>query len=108
MLQFSLNLLPPDLETPFNLIATHDVVGGNSGRPIINEKEEIVGLIFDGNIESLPGNFIFTPERNRCVGVHSSGMIEAIRDIYKATRLSDELLNGKIVSIKEQFDEVVH
>ena len=95
-----------DLETPFNFITTNDVVGGNSGSPIINKNAEIVGLVFDGNIESLPGNFIFTPEKNRCVAVHSSGMIEAIRDMYKATRLSEELLNGKMILTNEQVETV--
>ncbi|MFZ0452477.1 MAG: S46 family peptidase [Ignavibacteriaceae bacterium] len=85
-----------DLSTPFNFVATNDIIGGNSGSPVINEKGEIVGLAFDGNIQSLPGSFIFSTEENRMVAVHSEGMIEALKDIYKANRLVDELKNGKI------------
>ena len=88
------------LETPFNFVATNDIIGGNSGSPVINEKAEIVGLAFDGNIQSLPGNFIYTPDENRMVGVHSSGLLEAVKDIYKATRLSDELRNGRLTEEK--------
>jgi hypothetical protein len=85
-----------DLETPFNFITTNDITGGNSGSPVINKKGEVVGLAFDGNIQSLPGLFIFREEENRCVAVHSAGMLEAIRDMYKVPRLSDELMNGKL------------
>jgi hypothetical protein len=85
------------LETPMDFVSTNDIIGGNSGSPVINEKAQIVGLAFDGNIESLPGNFIFTTETNRTVAVHSAGMLEAIKDLYKATRLSDELKTGKMV-----------
>lgn len=86
-----------DLETPINFVSTNDIIGGNSGSPVINTKGEIVGLAFDGNIESLPGQFIFTTESNRTVSVHSEGMIEAIQDLYKFKRLSKELDAGKIV-----------
>jgi hypothetical protein len=85
-----------NLETPFNFITTNDIIGGNSGSPIINKDGEVVGLAFDGNIQSLPGNFIFREEENRCVAVHSAGMLEAIRDLYKINRLSEELMNGKL------------
>jgi hypothetical protein len=85
-----------DLSTPLDFIGTNDIIGGNSGSPVLNKDAEIVGLAFDGNIESLPSNFIYTTEANRTVCVSALGMMEAIRDLYKATRLSDELLNGKM------------
>jgi hypothetical protein len=85
-----------DPSTPLNFISTNDIVGGNSGSPVINVKGEIVGLAFDGNIESLPSNFIYTTEANRTVCVSALGMIEAIRDLYKANSLSNEIINGKI------------
>jgi len=84
------------LETPMVFVATNDIIGGNSGSPVINEKAEIVGLAFDGNIESLPGQFIFTTEANRTVAVHSAGMMEALKHIYRAERLGEELKDGKI------------
>jgi hypothetical protein len=87
-----------NLETPYNFVSTNDIIGGNSGSPVINIKSEIVGLAFDGNIQSLPGNFIFTTEENRTVSVHSAGMFEAIQDLYRAERLSNELLNGRITN----------
>ncbi|MGQ9642304.1 MAG: S46 family peptidase [Ignavibacterium sp.] len=84
-----------DLSTPLNFISTNDIVGGNSGSAVLNINAEVVGLAFDGNIESLPGNFIFTTEANRTVSVSALGMIEAIRDLYKADALSNEIINGK-------------
>lgn len=85
-----------DLETPVNFVSTCDIIGGNSGSPVVNKNLEVVGLAFDGNIESLPGEFIFDPTANRCVSVHSAGIVEAVRDLYQVTRVSDELKNGKI------------
>ena len=92
-------LNPPDefdLSTPFNFICTADVIGGASGSPVINKNAEIVGIAFDGNIESLPGDFIFRTEKNRSVSTHSEGMMEAFKHIYKNDRLVDELLSGKL------------
>lgn len=85
-----------DLSTTLDFVNTCDIIGGNSGSPVINTNAEIVGLAFDGNMESHSGRFIYTTEKNRTVAVSAQGMIEALRHIYKAERLSDEILNGKI------------
>jgi hypothetical protein len=80
-----------DLKTPLDLVTTNDIIGGNSGSPMIDKQGRLVGLIFDGNIESLPGDFIYTTETNRAVAVHSQAIITALRDIYGAKRIVDEL-----------------
>lgn len=85
-----------NLETPMVFVSTNDIIGGNSGSPVINKNAEVVGLAFDGNIESLPGQFIFDDTANRTVSVHSAGMLEAIMDLYKNKRLGEELKHGKI------------
>jgi len=79
------------LKAPLNIVSTNDIIGGNSGSPLINAKGEAVGLIFDGNIESLPGNFIFDEESNRTVSVHAGGIYAALKYIYKADRIVKEL-----------------
>lgn len=82
------------LKQPLDLVATNDIIGGNSGSPMINENREVVGLIFDGNIESLPGDYIYLPEKNRAIAVHTGGIIAGLKYIYKADRLVDELLGN--------------
>ncbi len=79
------------LRQPLNFVSTTDIIGGNSGSPIINKNAEVVGLAFDGNIESLPGYFIYDDEHNRTVSVHSGGIVAALKYIYKAERLLPEL-----------------
>jgi hypothetical protein len=80
-----------NLNTPFDFVTTNDIVGGNSGSPVINARGELVGLIFDGNIQSLPGYFVYDGAVNRAVAVDVRGMIEALRKVYGAEALIGEL-----------------
>jgi hypothetical protein len=90
--------LPEDFNpsTTLDFISTCDIIGGNSGSPTINIDAEIVGLAFDGNMESHSGRYIYTIESNRTVSVSAVGMIEAIRDLYNAEKLAEEILNGSM------------
>ncbi|NOX64521.1 MAG: S46 family peptidase [Chlorobi bacterium] len=85
-----------DLKIPIGFASTNDIVGGNSGSSVINKNLEVVGLVHDGNLESLAGHFIYDPENNRAVASDSWGLMEALKYIYKTDRLVDELLSGKL------------
>jgi len=85
-----------DLSINVGFASTNDIVGGNSGSSIINTNKEIIGLVHDGNIESLAGYAIFLPENNRTVATDSKGLIEALKYVYKTNRLVKELQNGQI------------
>ncbi len=89
---------PKELELSkfIGFASTNDIVGGNSGSSVINRNKEVVGLVHDGNIESLAGSTIFLEENNRTVATDSDGLLESLKYVYKTKRLVNELLNGKI------------
>ncbi len=84
-----------NLSTPFNFVNTADIIGGNSGSPVVNRDGELVGIIFDGNIQSLVLDYIYTDQESRAVAVHSAGILEALRKVYAANRLVGEITGKK-------------
>lgn len=89
-----------DLSTPLNFVSTTDVTGGNSGSPVVNRDAELVGLIFDGNIDSLVGEYVYDVEKNRSIAVAGSGMGHLLRKLYGAGGLADELEGKSVAAAK--------
>jgi hypothetical protein len=80
-----------DMSTPFNYVTTNDIVGGNSGSPVVDAQGRLVGLAFDGNIHSIAGSYWYDERMNRAVAVHPKIIVTALRDVYGATRLVKEI-----------------
>src|SRR5262249_39015383 len=84
-----------DPPTPFNFVSTADTIGGNSGSPVLNRAGELVGINFDRNRHGLVRNFVYTDEQARHIAVHSRGVLEALRCLYGAGTLVQELTGDK-------------
>jgi hypothetical protein len=84
-----------DLKTPLNFASTDDIIGGNSGSPVVNRAGEFVGIIFDGNLQSLPWDYVYSDKQGRAISVHSAAILEALNKVFDAKELARELLNGR-------------
>jgi hypothetical protein len=80
-----------NLDTPFNFVCTADITGGNSGSPVVNRNGELVGIVFDSNIQGIPNDFLYTETQARTVAVHAAGIVEALRAVYAADSVLQEL-----------------
>lgn len=83
-------------DVPFNFVTDHDIIGGNSGSPMINRQGRWVGLVFDGNRHSLGGSFFYDAASNRAVSVHPAVILESLRSVYGAHDLLRELMGGPV------------
>jgi hypothetical protein len=88
-----------------DFVATADIIGGNSGSPALDQDLEVVGLVFDGNSESLPGDYIYLPELNRSVMVDIRAILESLDEIYDLDRLVLELTTGNLVTTEREADQ---
>ncbi len=84
--------------TPMNFVTDNDIIGGNSGSPLVNRKGEVAGLVFDGNIHSLGGDYGFDPALNRTVAVDAAALLEALDEVYGASRIVNELTESSAAS----------
>jgi hypothetical protein len=93
-------LTPPEAflrATPLNLVASTDISGGSSGSPLVDQNLRLVGVVFDSNMEGLAAEYLYLPERARAVAVDSRGVLEALRNVYRADRLVEELTTGRLL-----------
>jgi len=93
-----------DLSTPINFVSTADIIGGNSGSPVVDAFQRVVGLVFDGNIESLPGDYIYLPDENRAVAVDVRAIVEALEEVYGMGWIVEELTRGRRVGTEGSVD----
>ena len=98
-----------NLKTPYNDVSTPDIIGGNSGSPVVNKRGEVVGIIFDGNIQSLSWDFQYDDRQGRAIQVDTRAIIEALRKIYHADALVQELMSGRAAAtMKARAIELGH